>query len=144
MSHFTPSIALRLGYNNLWKFNWYVGNIAALDLYLKLKYFFLKNNMLLLYYKIYRLNNKAVLYIVYFKFKKIRPIKVKWYNKMKIWPNANVFIKVNYYKKFKTSKSFFLKTGRRETLTLGRKIKVRKKRKKWNEYLYKEKKTKVK
>jgi len=68
MSHFSPAISLRLGIINFWKFNWTSNTYNALDLYLRLKYFLLKNNIVLIGYKFYKFYYKTLLYVVYFKY----------------------------------------------------------------------------
>jgi len=116
MSQFTPPIAMRLGFNNLWKFNYGLPILNFLDLYLRLKYFFLINDMLLVGCKIYRLTKRILLYITYFKYltrPKKKPLRIK---RIRAWPALSPINKIRFYNFKKKKLNFFFLQQDKESL----------------------------
>jgi len=72
MAQFSPPVAMRLGYSNLWQLAPNIRLYNFLNVYLTLKYFLLKKNMLLLYYKTFILNAILYIYVCYFKYKRVK------------------------------------------------------------------------
>jgi len=107
MSHFSPTIGLRLGIINFWKFNWTSNTYNALDLYLRLKYFLLQNNIVLIGYKIYKFYYKIFLYIVYFKYVLAVDEKEYYYRKDKFYLYLPPIKKIGFYKQTNRKLKYF-------------------------------------